>query len=672
MTTLKSIPSSTVELLDRNLASSTQLEAPVGLVIGRSYTGPTGAVYVLDDNASASKVYGANSPLLNAATSALKTGVKTVLLYRVGGKPAVLTGFAGPDSVLETVAESTSIADNLRVYQGPSQNDPAVNVLIVFYGASGNRIVYSNVPGSEVDLGYVKVEGFISASATPIGTFDAPVLLSNTLDALASDATQAESLSLGSKLISLTGDPELFHSIDSVSKNGSPISTEYVVIVDGVIKIDTRAAPVGILYPPTGIWFYAANGIDGDAYTVNYKLSSATATFVNGDNGLSSTQKELYEMVDRALRENESNVAQFLYVEGALLDAPNIADGSTATDKLEYLNLTEEEGEYTYEWNTSKVLYKLGTGTTGSIGLADRSSQGQPIVVKSFSEVNFAHRIGVHCFNVTQNEGFVLASVATSVPSSIALKDISKHTGTSPVVDADGVIIANGTGLLGNRFMAGSTTQAQGFFLTNTGFPDGEVVADSGGAPVDLGKHLNIVASVIGTASSFKNAAPEYLGLIASTNIGDGTTNRLIQGVALPFALSKPKLQALMSTRYVVFSSKSDGVRVVSGELATSPYSDYQYVSTSLIIQNLLSRIRNVANPYVGKNFRLAQAAALRTAISSVLSTAAKEGIIEGAAYDIIVVGPGRINIPLQVNVADELRTVETTLSLSNEVLTFE
>ena len=672
MTTLKSIPSSTVELLDRNLASSTQLEAPVGLVIGRSYTGPTGAVYVLDDNASASKVYGANSPLLNAAASVLKTGVKTALLYRVGGKPAVLTGFAGVDSRLETVAESTSIADNLRVYQGPSQDDPTVNVLIVFYGTTGNRVVYSNVPGSEVDLGYVKVEGFVSGSATPMGSFDSPVLLSEALDALASDATQAESLNLGSKLIALTGDPKLFHSIDSVSKNGSTVSSEYVVIVDNVIKVDTRASTGPIAYPATGIWFYANNGVDGDSYTVNYKLSSATATFTNGDNGLSATQKELYEMVDRALRENESSVAQFLYVEGALLDAPNIADGSTATDKLEYLSLTEEDGEYTYEWNTSKTLYKLGAGTTNSVGLADRNSQGQPIVVKSFSEVNFAHRIGVHCFNVTQNEGFVLASVATSLPASASLKDISKHTGTSPVVDAAGVTIANGTGLLGNRFMAGSTTQEQGFFLTATGFPDGVVVTDSGGAPVDLGKHLSIVAAVIGTANSYKNAAPEYLGIIASTSVGDGTTNRLVQGVSLPFALSKPKIQALMSTRYVVFSNKSDGIRVVSGELATSPYSDYQYVSTSLIIQALLGRIRKVANPYVGKNFRLAQAAALRTAISSVLSTASKEGIIEGAAYDVIVVGPGRISIPLQVNVADELRTVETTLSLSNEVLTFE
>ena len=371
-------------------------------------------------------------------------------------------------------------------------------------------------------------------------------------------------------------------------------------------------------------------------------------------------------MVDAALRDVESTVAQYIYVEGAKLDEENVADGSTATDKLQYLNLIEEDGEFSYEWSSSKILYKLGVGTTTDPVAADKDVNGQPIVSKQYNEVNFAHRIGMFCQSVAENDGFILAAVETKAPKTTGVKDVSQFVGVSPVVDdASGFIVANGTGLLGNKFMSGTTAREKGFFATDSGFPDGNTLVDNGSVAIDIGKFLSIVPQFITSDGNVVTGAPNYLGMIGTTRVGDSTTNRLVPGVSLPYAVKKSKLNELTGAGYVTFITKTDGVRVVSGELATSNASDYQYVSTSLIIQSIVGKIRSAADAYIGKGMTQVLIQSLKTNIDSILRAEAAALTIESSTFDVKVSGPGQITIPLTLVPAFELRQIYIPISLS-------
>ena len=653
MAKYNNLPGVTLELLDGNTASLSELQQPIALVVGRSYSGPIRTQLVLDDTAAAARRFGSGSPLLEAAARVRASGIPTVLVYRVGGKEAVLTEFAGAGSTLTTTEASVTAAGKLRMYVGPSQANPAIAVLIVFAGTVGNKIVYSNVPGAEVDLGYVVVENFDNTTTNVIGSALEPVLISDVVTAgLYDTGTLTHTVAASTGTWTLTGaTTATFRKINSVTLNGAAITSGFTTNVNG-LDID----------------FTVGTPVDGDVYVINFEVTAPVAgvVFTNGDDSFGATKNEYYEMIDAALRDVESTVAQYLYVDGAALNEENVADGSTATDKLSYLNLIEEDGEFSYEWSTNKVLYKLGVGTTTNITLADKDASGQAIVVKQYNEVNYAHRVGMFCQSVAENDGFILAVIETLPPKTTGVKDVSQFVGVSPVVDSStGYIIANGSGLLGNKFMNGTTTRDKGFFATDTGFPDGSTLYDNGGVALDIGKFLNVVGQFVTSSGKVVSGAASYLGLIGSTNVGDSTTNRIVPGVSLPYSVKKSKLDELTGAGYVTFIGKTDGVRVVSGELATSDASDYQYVSTSLIIQSIVGKIRTAADAYIGRGLTQVLVQALKTNIDSILRAEAAALTIESSTFDVIVSGPGQITVPLSLVPAFELRQIYIPISLS-------
>lgn len=654
MAKYKNLPGVSLELLDGNIVNLNTLEQPVALVIGRAYKGKSNTELLMDSNTAAVSNFGAGSPLLDAATRVKAGGIKTVLAYRIGGKSATLTGFAGTDSTLSTVEESKSVAENMRVYLGPSVADPAIAVLIVFFGTTGNKIVYSNVPGAEVDLGLVTVQNFDNTTTNKIGSPTDPVIMSQISTAgTYSTGSKSVTLATGATSFVLTGATTTnFKKVVSATVNGA-VSTAFTVAFDVIAN--------RVVFSPT-------TPVDADAWVVQFEISApfTASTFISGDDGLNATKNEYYEMVDAALRDVEATVAEYLYVVDAPIDELNAADGSTATDKLGFLNLIEEDGEFTYEWGTSKKLYRLGAGTTTNPALADVDSSGQPIISKVFNEVNYAHRIGSFCQSVAENDGFILAVVETLPPTSTSVKAVSRFVGVLPVVDdSTGFILVNGTGLLGNKFMSGSTTRDPGLFATDTGFPDGTTLTDSGNVQIDIGKFLSVVGQFITYSSKMVSGAANYLGMIGSTTVGDSTTNRIVSNVSLPYSVKKSKLDELTGSGFVTFITKTDGVHVVSGELATASASDYQYVSTALIVQDIVSSVRIAAEPYIGKGMTQVMVAAMKTAIDTVLRTATAAFKIESSNFDVVVTGIGKISIPLTIVPTYELRQVYIPISLS-------
>lgn len=56
-----------------------------------------------------------------------------------------------------------------------------------------------------------------------------------------------------------------------------------------------------------------------------------------------------------------------------------------------------------------------------------------------------------------------------------------------------------------------------------------------------------------------------------------------------------------------MMQTKTRGVTVVSGELASSINSDYDYVFTSIAVSDVVSSIREVVEPFIGKHSPLKQ-----------------------------------------------------------------
>lgn len=746
MPTYKNLPANRLELLDGNLIVDNPIEGNVVLVIGTAYSGPTGKQVLMNDSNLARKIYGDGSPLLQKAAEAKLGGAKNVLLYRIGGKAASLEGIFGADTYIRTVDQTSTAGSDYAVYVGPQPSNPLLACIIVF---QGTKIVYSNVPGSEIDLGKIQVEGFVNTTNVVIGTPTAPVLMSAVL--VPTSVTETVQPLAAATTIFLEGAISDTAVITSIRKNGNllTVATDYtfnattgivtlVAAADGtddyvvsytrsstkssaILSYVATGAVTAITLPTIGVnnggiigYVYknnvaltvtteytfnattgvvtlvgAGQGVATDVYRIGFAYNVISGfTYVPGANNIGSTWQKLYELLDASYTDLENTIATEAVVDAAILDAPNIADGSSAVDKLTYFRKYEDvNGGIAYEWSTSKLVYAYGGAltdathdatahTTTVVGDATLDSNGQPIVSKTFHEVNFAHQFGEFLNSLTENDKFVLGFIGTSAPTSYANARIASWIGTLPETDIDGAIIGNGTGLLGNKFMAGSTTRSPGFFKTDSGFPDGVPQTDSNGALIDLGKFLSVVSGLVtlpispsvGTKGQAVNGVGVYTGLATTITPGNSTTNELVQRVGIPFAIKKPKLDELSLVGYVVFQQKDRGVVCVSGELATNPNSDYDYISTSIIVRNITNSLRSRLDGFIGKGIDEVRLAAMQTAIDTVFQEAVRAGMIKKYIAKVIPTSVFGVTIPYTIVPVFELRDINNIVKLSYDI----
>ena len=725
-----------LELLDGNLAASPAITGPVALVIATALSGKSNTPFIIDDFNKAAAVFGASSTLIKTANELKLGGAQNVAVYRIGGVSASIAGLFGALSEITTVEESVGLGAKYSVYIGPQTNNAADACLIIFEGA---KIVYSNVPGAEVDLGKFVIVGFDNTFTHRIGTPTAPVALELALAGLKDDYVM-NVVGDGTRVgFDLTGPTNAATLVTSVKVNGvlrsvgsGALDYNFNVGTDEVVFITApaNAATIEITYSrPTTV---------------------AGATYRAGADNVNCSYKKLYELVDAAFLDLETTSATHIVVPEALNDTPNIADGSVASNRLEYVYVTESSGELAWTWSTVKNVYvpETQTVTFTDVGVnsggftlalpgvpdvnatvltvtkngnplatpagytfnaatdlvtlvaataanddivitftkpsiadyATLDDNGQPIIATRYSETNFTHRLGMFLDDLATNDKFVFGAIGTSQPIASTTAAVNAWLGTSPAVDITGEITAAGTGLLGNRFMAGTPTQVPGFYRTDTGYPDGAVQYDTGGAPIDLGKFLSVVSAVVSTPRSpilgltarSVNAAAIYLGVLTNVQAGDSTTNRTIAGVTLPFLLKKTKVNEIASKGYVAFLDKGTSVVCASGELPTGPLSDYDYISTSITVADVTNRIRVRLDPFLGKGLGPVQLAAMQTIVDAEFLVSVTAGAILKYSAQVIlqsvVNGKGRVRIPYVVVPAFELREVNQSLVLAYDI----
>jgi hypothetical protein len=663
------LPSISVELQDGNLRIDKTPKGPVTLIVGTATDGPNETQYLVTDSNAAASIFGSTSPLIQRLSEAKLGGTKNIILYRVGGVSASINGLTGTTSEFSTKEANVISNEKYQVYIGPNPDGVTSGAVMIIF--NGPIIVYSNVPTASVDSGLFNIIGFDTTTTVIVGTPTAPVELE---EVIASTANSGSYAAVGdASTVAYT-----FYTDTSVAGTSSPTITSVKV---GATVMDPSTYVLSSTgSAPTIAHILTFNVAPASLAAISIKFTHPVtvvgATYTAGADNIGCSWQKYYELLDTAYDDLETTIATEAYVDRAILDAPNRADGSSALDKLDYLNINTTSGSKVYTWSANKIDYQLGASVTQTASLADKDGNGQPIIVTKYSEVNFAHQLGTWCYNITLDDRFILASIGTSLPVTTNTAGLATWIGALPQTDYLGNITADGSGLLGNKFMTGTTTHSPGFFLTDTGLVEGNVQTDTNGHPVDLGKYISIVAGVvvtpnsatIGTIAAMVNGASIYASLVSTIAPGNSTTNTIVNGVALPFVIKKTKLDELTFAKYVTFTNTANGVSVVSGSLPTVN-SDYTYISTSIIIASIVTQIRTKLQPYLGRGINQALIAAAKTAVEAILQAAVEDGAIINYIFSVL---PGAtvfsLSIPLKIVPTFELREVTIPISLAYNV----
>ena len=649
-------PGTSIEVLDGNLSNNIAIPEDTVLIVDRAYTGPVGRLYYVSAAKDAATVFGSDSPLIKSMQRAFTGGAKNVALYRVGGKVASIENIFGLGTSLETTEASSVASTGLSVYIGPEPINPSLNSVIIY---RNSRIIYSNVLGGEVDQGLVYVDGFNKLANEPqVGSFNDPVPLALVVQNLGTRVVITDS---DVKTITIpAGDVAL------VSAHGLTVKVNGRAVRATDVTFDKVAGTVSFVTAETTFTVEVS-------YVKKYtptELEDLEITFGDGEDLVEASWKDYYEAFDQAL-DDIQRVSLRTVAIGDVFNVPNLANGDTDADRLEYLNVeVDESGEKVFEWSTNRYLYRKGATTTTDISEADLTSNGQPIVVKQFHEVDFTHRVGMWGFERTEDGIYPNIMVGVLGPRAYNAKYVNLWVGKEPTYNLDGKIIVNGSGLLGHRYMVGTINRTGGYFATDNGFPDGTPVTDSNGFIVDLGKYLSIVASQVtnSAGSLVVSSAASYAGLAATVTPGDSTTNQVVPGVTLLTDLKRARLKQLQAAGYVVLENRSKGVTVVSGDLASRLTSDYRYLSTSIVMNYIAADIAEVCDPFIGKGIDGTSKVALHTALHTRFQQRQRQGFFIDYLMQLRQVAPNVIDVAYTITAKDELRQVSNSIKLSREI----
>ena len=340
------------------------------------------------------------------------------------------------------------------------------------------------------------------------------------------------------------------------------------------------------------------------------------------------------------------------------------------TDLLFFHRQKEIDGEIAHFWYTSKVDPEAN----------------------AFHEVNFAHRLGTMCHDLTSNETSVIGSIGVKAPSNhFNPAAIAAWVGTSPEYDEDGDVSLNGSGLLGNKFISGrgldnSYNDANQFDAGFKGSESGEVddtdiIKDANDFELDLGKYLSIVgtwptmsnAADIGGVGYIASGAALYAGLLGSLAPWSGSTAKPIGGssIGLPIKLAKRHLNSLTGSRYVMFTDTRGAATVVDGPTAALPNSDFTRNMSMRMVNDVITRLRDAGRPFIGDPLTGIRKTAMETVMQSELAALQKDSKLALESYDLVVTQTrldkvrGTATVTVVLFIVNELRKLTINVSLT-------
>lgn len=451
-------------------------------------------------------------------------------------------------------------------------------------------------------------------------------------------------------------------------------------------------------------------------------LEDVSGTFTAGTDGLNLSRMEMYEALYNAYDLLQDQVMDVVVPMNVYLDDLNVMDMSgttittlgldalsdypsagSSTDVLGKVYVEEYEGENHFWWwfpdtHSSPTFSAANIYPSAGGASATLKTDGTTALTASdFHEVNFAYQLARFCYVQSRDNTEMTGVVGVLPPNSYALKDVAQWVGQLPTTDdstGEILVSTNGTGLLGNKFMSGRAEAGSGVSLvpaftidSNAGWYNGGFIAcedqwldglhikDDNDHLVDLGKYISVVATypVLAnpsrTASYAATGAPTYGGFYSTLPANSAPTNKLLDGVRLPFRVNISKLDLLAGQRYVTFHAKARGVVISDAPTAARPDSDYQRLSTVRQVKVSVDGIRRVSEPFLGEGMTGALLAALETAIDNELKALVKDGVIANFDFQVISTTQQRIlgqaTVELKLVPAFELRQITVVIGLA-------
>jgi hypothetical protein len=620
----ENLPAVVSKKTDGNLPLTVRNDDPVTFIIGTAARGDSETPYVVNSVSDAANEFGKdNGTLIRGLYEAREGGASNVRLYRIGASSAMLENVGGGITI-ETMDKDDSAGGAYNLFW----DDTAKRLRI--WRASDDLLIYDNnptYPAGAVDENEVSVTGTSSGSPGDIGTLAAPFSLA------------------------------------------------------------------------------AADGVSGASYDA-------------GSDGINLSRMELYEALYEAYEIIENEDMDVVFPVNIYLDDLNVTDmttaevatlnasapwdvtpvyptaGDTAFDALGEVFVQEYEGSYLFWWDMDRDGIAEIFPSEGAAS-ATTDADGNALSSSDFHEVNLAYQLANFCYVKSENDREVVGTVAVKPPASWAPKDVSNWIGELPTFTTANNITTvdvNGSGLLGNRWMAGRRANIAsglpahtvggtaglaygGFIATDDGWLDGTQLEDVNDHLVDIGKYISVFGSygVLSnpTASNAYSASGVgiYGGFITARPSISAPTNKIIPGIRLPFRISNSKLDDLAGLRYVMLREKPKGTVVADAPTAARPDSDYQRLSTVLIVKDVIDSIRAVSDPFLGEALNATRFAGLDTAIERALEKNKKAELLTGYQHNLYGTPQDRVlgkaYLDLVLVPAFELRELTVTVALS-------
>jgi len=624
----ESLPGIFLHLIDGNLNVTQASEAPSVVVIGTAPGGTSEFLFKVSSISEASQSFGKDDGTLIRGLYEVSAGGAENISLYRIGAKSAVLSLVGGGITITTISKDSSAGEDYSLFWDDA------NERLYVYRVSDDLLVYDNNP------------------------------------AYPSAAIDENEVSVSGAVVGLPG-------------TGSRAN------------IGTSTVPITLL---------AANGIGG-------------AVFTAGDDGILLSRMEMFEQLFKAYKLLENSDIDIVVPMNVFLDDDSVCDMTSAEvvalnsptwsgeesyptpgsaqDALGRVFAQEFNGEWYFWWDVNQDGVAEIWPDTGS---ADQvlDAYGEVLTAGDFHEANFGYQLADFCYRQSENNQEMFGVVGMKPPVSWSLKDVAAWIGKEPTVATDAsryeVVTTNGTGLLGNKWMAGRRASAGtglpgfvvdgisgladgGFIATDDGWPDGAQEYDRNNHLVDIGKYISVVgaqailANPTQTTSYVATGAPVYAGMISTLSPSSAPTNKVIPRVRLPFRIGTSKLDALAGKRYVMFQGKSKGNVVADAPTAARPDSDYRRLTTFRIVKAVVDAIRNVAEPFIGEGITGASLAALDTAIDMVLSKLKKGGYIQ--RYEHVLTSTptqrvqGEANVELVLVPAFELRRIYLYIALA-------
>lgn len=559
------------------------------------------------------------------------------------------------------------------------------------------RTLYEAVSGGALNLRLFRI-GATSAKLTGVGT-------GITIETIEKDATAGTDYKLfwddtGKRLrVWRSSDDTLVYDNNPTYPSASVDLQE--VSVSGTAS--GTPGDIGSLSVP--LTLMAASGVGGAVYTA-------------GNDGILLSRMELFEALHKAYILLENVQIDYIIPANIYLDDSNTSDMTTAEvtalntaapwaaspvypepgtfyDALGKVFAQEYQGEWYFWWDMDRdgiaeIYPSIGSAT------ATRDAFGTTLELGDFHEANFGYQLADFCYRKSENDMVCHGFIGVLPPVSWSLKDVSNWVGRLPTASdnsqGQSVITANGTGLLGMKWLVGRLGNGStglpgqvidgidglyggGFIATDSGWPDGTQQEDRNEHRIDIGKYLSVVgaqailANSTSATSYVATGSAIYGGFVASLPDTSAPTNKVQPGVRLPFRVNVAKLDILAGAGYVMFQQKPKGVVVSDAPTAARTDSDYRRLTTFKIVKNTIESVRAAAEPSLGEGMTGARLAALETSIDGALLKRQKAGALQ--RYDKTVTSTpvqrvqGKADVELVLVPAFELRQITVYVSLA-------